>query len=48
MQQYKKQKQTHQEIGITIKSMGIMNDFVNDMVDKLTRASMILLEDMGI
>mmetsp|Transcript_4832 Transcript_4832/g.8074 ORF Transcript_4832/g.8074 Transcript_4832/m.8074 type:complete len:141 (+) Transcript_4832:195-617(+) len=30
-----KQKQTHPGIGISKKSMGIMNDFVVDMMDKL-------------
>mmetsp|Transcript_24101 Transcript_24101/g.37981 ORF Transcript_24101/g.37981 Transcript_24101/m.37981 type:complete len:134 (-) Transcript_24101:192-593(-) len=32
---YRVLKETHPDIGITKKSMGIMNDFVIDMMDKL-------------
>eukprot|EP00584_Thalassiosira_punctigera_P010334 CAMPEP_0172526100 /NCGR_PEP_ID=MMETSP1067-20121228/1098_1 /TAXON_ID=265564 ORGANISM="Thalassiosira punctigera, Strain Tpunct2005C2" /NCGR_SAMPLE_ID=MMETSP1067 /ASSEMBLY_ACC=CAM_ASM_000444 /LENGTH=138 /DNA_ID=CAMNT_0013309539 /DNA_START=69 /DNA_END=485 /DNA_ORIENTATION=- len=32
---YRVLKETHPEIGITKKSMGIMNDFVIDMMDKI-------------
>eukprot|EP00584_Thalassiosira_punctigera_P022031 CAMPEP_0172551004 /NCGR_PEP_ID=MMETSP1067-20121228/34941_1 /TAXON_ID=265564 ORGANISM="Thalassiosira punctigera, Strain Tpunct2005C2" /NCGR_SAMPLE_ID=MMETSP1067 /ASSEMBLY_ACC=CAM_ASM_000444 /LENGTH=133 /DNA_ID=CAMNT_0013338715 /DNA_START=80 /DNA_END=484 /DNA_ORIENTATION=+ len=32
---YRVLKETHPEIGITKRSMGIMNDFVNDMMDRL-------------
>eukprot|EP00578_Thalassiosira_sp_NH16_P028430 CAMPEP_0181102278 /NCGR_PEP_ID=MMETSP1071-20121207/14230_1 /TAXON_ID=35127 /ORGANISM="Thalassiosira sp., Strain NH16" /LENGTH=116 /DNA_ID=CAMNT_0023185241 /DNA_START=580 /DNA_END=930 /DNA_ORIENTATION=- len=40
-------KETHPTIGITKKSMGIMNDLVVDMMDKLAAEAKTALEKSG-